>query len=74
MQLLYSAAGLVALVLCACAFSTNRKAINWRTVLGAFGLQAGFAALVLYIPFGQAMLGSMSNGAAKLLSFANEVI
>ncbi|WP_025738946.1 NupC/NupG family nucleoside CNT transporter [Salinivibrio socompensis] len=74
MQLLYSAAGLVALVLCACAFSTNRKAINWRTVLGAFGLQAGFAALVLYIPFGQAMLGSMSNGAATLLSFANEGI
>ncbi|OOE87634.1 NupC/NupG family nucleoside CNT transporter [Salinivibrio sharmensis] len=74
MQLLYSAAGLVALFLCASAFSTNRKAINWRTVLGAFGLQAVFAALVLYIPFGQAMLGAMSNGAAKLLSFANEGI
>lgn len=34
MQLLISLAGILVLVLCACAISENRKAINWRTVGG----------------------------------------
>lgn len=71
MQLLVSLAGIVVLVLIAMAFSENRKAINWRTVGGALLIQACFAALVLYIPVGQKILGSMSNGISSLLSFAN---
>ncbi|KLV03608.1 transporter [Photobacterium aquae] len=74
MQLLISIAGILVLVLCAYALSENRKAINWRTVGGALLLQAGFAALVLYIPLGQKMLGAMSSGVASLLSFADEGI
>ena len=58
MQLLISLAGICVLVVCAWALSENRKAINWRTVGGALFLQAGFAALVLYVPVGQMMLGS----------------
>ncbi|PSW30601.1 NupC/NupG family nucleoside CNT transporter [Photobacterium phosphoreum] len=71
MQLLISLAGIVVLVLFAILLSDNRKAINWRTVIGALVLQASFAALVLYIPLGQKMLGAMSNGVAGLLSFAD---
>ncbi|PSU72795.1 NupC/NupG family nucleoside CNT transporter [Photobacterium phosphoreum] len=71
MQLLISLAGIVVLVLFAILLSDNRKAINWRTVIGALVLQASFAALVLYIPLGQKMLGAMSNGVASLLSFAD---
>ncbi len=71
MQLLISLAGILVLVLCAWALSENRKMINWRTVGGAFILQAGFAAVVLYLPLGQSMLGSMSNGVASILSFAD---
>ncbi|KJG00431.1 NupC/NupG family nucleoside CNT transporter [Photobacterium angustum] len=71
MQLLITLAGIVVLVLCAVAFSDNRKAINWRTVGGALFLQASFAALVLYVPIGQKMLGAMSDGVAGLLSFAD---
>ncbi|WP_341489430.1 NupC/NupG family nucleoside CNT transporter [Photobacterium damselae subsp. damselae] len=71
MQLLISIAGILVLILCAWAFSENKKAINWRTVGGALFLQAGFAALVLYIPIGQKMLGAMSDGVAGLLSFAD---
>ncbi|MEF1305166.1 nucleoside transporter C-terminal domain-containing protein, partial [Vibrio owensii] len=52
----------------------SRRDINWRTVIGAFSLQAGFAALVLYFPLGQSMLGSISNGVSGLLSFADEGI
>lgn len=71
MQLLISIAGILVLILCAWAFSENKKAINWRTAGGALFLQAGFAALVLYIPIGQKMLGAMSDGVAGLLSFAD---
>ena len=71
MQLLISLVGIAVLVLCAVLLSDNRKAINWRTVIGALVLQASFAALVLYIPLGQKMLGTMSDGVAGLLSFAD---
>ncbi|GAB6261422.1 NupC/NupG family nucleoside CNT transporter [Photobacterium sp. R1] len=74
MQFLYSAAGIVAIFLCAYALSTNRQAIRWRTVLGAFGLQLGLAALVLYVPWGQYLLGKMSNGVASVIGFADQGI
>ena len=54
--------------------SENRQAIKWRTVIGAFFLQAGFAALVLYVPMGQQVLGAVSQGVASMLGFANEGI
>ncbi len=71
MQLLISLIGIAVLILCACALSENRKAINWRTVGGALFLQAGFAALVLYSSIGQSMLGAMSSGIASILGFAD---
>ncbi|WP_325893110.1 NupC/NupG family nucleoside CNT transporter [Grimontia sp. NTOU-MAR1] len=74
MQIFYSLAGVLALLACAYALSDSRRDINWRTVLGAFSLQAGFAALVLYFPLGQSLLGSISNGVSGLLAFADEGI
>ncbi|QUM76289.1 NupC/NupG family nucleoside CNT transporter [Moritella sp. 24] len=71
MQLLISLVGIAVLILCACALSENRKAINWRTVGGALFLQAGFAAIVLYSSIGQTMLGAMSSGVASILGFAD---
>jgi len=69
--LLISLVGILVLILCACALSENRKAINWRTVGGALFLQAGFAAIVLYSSIGQSMLGAMSSGVASILGFAD---
>ncbi|MDD1794443.1 NupC/NupG family nucleoside CNT transporter [Enterovibrio sp. ZSDZ42] len=74
MQILSSLVGILALLACAYALSENRRSINWRTVIGAFGLQAALAALVLYVPVGQSILGSMSSGVASLLSFADQGI
>ncbi|MBV7299118.1 NupC/NupG family nucleoside CNT transporter [Enterovibrio paralichthyis] len=74
MQILFSLAGILALLVCAYALSESRRNINWRTILGAFSLQAGFAALVLYFPLGQSLLGSVSNGVSGLLAFADEGI
>ncbi|WP_088330565.1 NupC/NupG family nucleoside CNT transporter [Lacimicrobium sp. SS2-24] len=50
--------------------SVNRKAINWRTVLGAFALQLSLGALVLYIPFGKEMLLSMAQTVSQIIGYA----
>ncbi len=53
MQLIMSLIGMAALVLVAVLLSSNRNAIRLRTVLGAFLLQIGIGALVLYVPLGR---------------------
>ena len=53
------------------AFSRNRDAIRWRTVFGAFAIQFGLGAFVLKVPWGQALLASMTEGVNQLLSFGN---
>ena len=45
--------------------SNNRKAINLRTVLGALAIQIGFAALILYVPFGRDCITSDSKWCIK---------
>ena len=52
MGILGSVLGIVVLLIIAVLFSNNRKAINLRTVLGALAIQIGFAALILYVPYG----------------------
>ncbi|MFD2177504.1 NupC/NupG family nucleoside CNT transporter [Veronia pacifica] len=74
MHILLSMAGILVLFACAVALSESRSKINWRTVFGAFALQAGLAALVLYSSVGQTVLGAMSNGVSKVLSFADQGI
>ena len=53
------------------AFSKNRTAIKWRTVVGAFALQLGLGAFVLMVPWGQALLSSMTDGVNNLLGYGN---
>ena len=53
------------------AFSKNRTAIKWRTVAGAFVLQLGLGAFVLMVPWGQALLSSMTDGVNNLLGYGN---
>lgn len=74
MTMLLSLVGMLALMFIAWLASENRSAIRWRTVLGALALQIGLAALVLYFPPGQMMLGAMSNGVSALLGFADSGI
>ena len=51
MQILMSLVGITALLAIAVLLSDNRKAINFRTVGGAFAIQAGLGAFILYVPF-----------------------
>lgn len=74
MDVLMSILGMVVLIAIALLFSNNRRAINWRTVLGAFAIQIGFAALILYVPAGQKALGATADAVANVIAYGNEGI
>ncbi|OOF85574.1 nucleoside transporter NupC [Rodentibacter ratti] len=74
MDVLMSIVGMVVLIAIALLFSNNRRAINWRTVLGAFAIQIGFAALILYVPAGQKALGATADAVANVIAYGNEGI
>jgi CNT family concentrative nucleoside transporter len=69
-RLLTGLAGIVLILLVAFALSSDRKAIRLRVVGAAFGLQAGIAVLVLYVPWGKAVLGFLSKGVSSLLGYS----
>ncbi len=69
-----SLVGMIVIIAIAIMFSDNRKAINIRTVSVAFGLQALFAALVLYFPAGQDALASVSAGVQNVISYSDKGI
>lgn len=69
--MLMSIVGMGVLLGIAYAFSRNRGAISWRTVAGAFAIQLGLGAFVLKVPWGQALLASMTEGVNQLLSFGD---
>ena len=60
MSLFMSLVGMVALIAIAVLLSDNRKAINLRTVGGAFAIQFALGAFVLYIPWGRDLLAGFS--------------
>lgn len=62
--------GIVLLPAIAWLFSTNRAAINWRTVGGAFALQAVVGALVLYLPVGKSALEGIASGVDSVLGYS----
>ena len=62
--------GVLVLPALAWLLSTHRRAVNWRMVGGAFGLQVAFGALVLYLPLGEAALGALARGVTSLLEFS----
>ncbi|TDO01475.1 MULTISPECIES: NupC/NupG family nucleoside CNT transporter [Halomonas] len=74
MTLFMSLVGIVTLVTIALLFSTERRAIRMRTVVGAFAIQAGIGAFVLYVPVGQVVLKTVSDGVSQVVLYANDGI
>ncbi|MEJ9319182.1 Na+ dependent nucleoside transporter N-terminal domain-containing protein, partial [Halalkalibacterium halodurans] len=74
MNILWGLLGIVVVFLIAFAFSTNRRAIKPRTILGGLAIQLLFAIIVLKIPAGQALLESLTNVVLNIISYANEGI
>jgi len=70
MRVASSLLGMVLILALAFLLSSNRRAIRLRVVAAAFALQAGFAALVLYVPIGNRMLQGAAAGVEGLLGFA----
>lgn len=66
--------GMLALLAIAVALSSNRKAINLRTVVGAWLIQVAIGALVLYVPAGRKVLLAMSEGVANVIAYGNSGI
>jgi CNT family concentrative nucleoside transporter len=62
--------GLLTMLLLAWIFSTNRRAIRWRTVAWGLGLQIAFAFLVLKWSVGQRVLQAAGSAVNKLLAYA----
>jgi concentrative nucleoside transporter, CNT family len=62
--------GLVTMLAAAWIFSSNRKAIRWRTVGWGLGLQFLFAVLVLRFTVGERALATAGAAVNRLLSYA----
>ena len=71
MHILMGLAGMAVLLSVAVLFSSNRKAINLRTVGGALLLQALVPAFVLLTDSGASVLKSISDGVQAVIDSAN---
>ncbi|MEF1309683.1 NupC/NupG family nucleoside CNT transporter [Vibrio mytili] len=72
MSLFMSLVGMIVLLAIAFAFSSNRKAINLRTVGGAFAIQFALGAFVLYVPWGRDLLNGFSSGVSNVINYGND--
>ena len=70
-HVLMSLIGMAVLIGIAVLLSDNRKAIKLRTVGGAFAIQAGLGAFVLYVPAGQYVLEALTNGVNAVMGYAS---
>jgi concentrative nucleoside transporter, CNT family len=65
-----SVVGIATLFGLAVLLSSNRRAINFRTVALAFGLQVTLAALILYVPGGDRVVSAMAQGVTYVINYA----
>ena len=72
--MLISLLGYCALITIAWSLSSSRKNINWRTVIGAIGIQFGFGLLVLYVPFGITALDKLSVIVSTVIAYGDDGI
>ena len=62
--------GMSLIILTGYLLSSERSKINWRTVLGAFGIQLAIGVFVLYFPPGMRALEAVAGVVASVLSYA----
>ncbi|GAA7221583.1 NupC/NupG family nucleoside CNT transporter [Helicobacter pylori] len=60
------------LFLIAWVFSSNKRAINYRTIVSAFVIQVALGALALYVPLGREMLQGLASGIQSVISYGYE--
>jgi len=62
--------GLLTMLVLAWLFSTNRRAIRWRTVIWGLSMQIVFAFLVLKWTLGQSILATVSGAITRMLNYS----
>ena len=68
--LVQSLLGMLFIILTGYLLSSERSKINWRIVLGAFGIQLAIGALVLYFPPGMQALEAVAGIVISVLGYA----
>ncbi|WP_195575442.1 NupC/NupG family nucleoside CNT transporter [Paenibacillus sp. 1001270B_150601_E10] len=71
MQYIWGILGILGILLIAFVCSSNRKAINPRTVIGAFAIQFIFALIVLKWDFGKKLLNYVATGVQSVIDSTN---
>jgi concentrative nucleoside transporter, CNT family len=71
MQVLWGGGGMLLILGLAFLFSTNRRAINPRTVIGALVITVAFAIMVLYWDFGRFLLNQLTKGIQAIIDASN---
>lgn len=74
MQYLWGIMGIIVVLGIAFAFSTNKKRINFRTVLGGLAIQLFFAFIVLETSWGQNSLKGLTQVVNAIINYSNEGI
>jgi len=74
MHIVMGLVGIATLMLIAVIFSSNRRAINPRTVFGALLLQAAIPAFVIFTASGADVLGGVATGVQAVIDSANDGI
>src|SRR5919112_6163406 len=74
MQVLWGIGGMVVLLAIAFGLSTNRQAINPRTVFGALAIQVLLGVVALYWNAGRRVLEATSNAVQAVIDSSNEGI
>ncbi|KZZ60801.1 nucleoside transporter NupC [Oleiphilus sp. HI0125] len=74
MSVFISVLGILVLLGIGFLLSTNRGAVNPRTVFGALAIQIVLGALILYVPIGREILNTITAGIAHVINYANEGI
>lgn len=74
MDTLMSLFGIVILLLIAFLLSSNKKAINYCTVIGALAIQIGMGAIILYWEQGRKGLLAAAEAVSKVINYGNDGI
>tara|TARA_R110001583_G_scaffold50934_1_gene158986 strand:+ start:4373 stop:5689 length:1317 start_codon:yes stop_codon:yes gene_type:complete len=71
MEIVMGLVGVISLLLIAFVFSKHKKSINYRTVGGAFVIQAIIPAFVIFTPWGASFLQGISGAVQGIIDSAN---
>ncbi|MGL5335549.1 MAG: NupC/NupG family nucleoside CNT transporter [Enterovibrio sp.] len=74
MGLIMSIVGMVVLIGIAVLLSDNRRAINLRTVGGAFAIQFLFGGFILFVPWGQSLLNGITGAVQNVIDYGKDGI